>query len=638
MKFHLVALALLINGAAATIVQQADAPGDVEGFMVSNDSLDLLEASAYIDGASVHFIWNVTSLEPNPHWYPLEAEFWMEFSYSSETFRTVVTVRADGLEETPFPASRLGLGSVTLYREASPWEPLAEGELDIDVAKSSIKASINRDQIKTSDGFSPGSGGWLEIQHASAYWDDDTGSIHETDSTARQVSQDSVQFQNGMLPFGLAPIDGLTAATNQAIRFSNGEATTYHWPIKITNLDLDNKVIRILAETGPGVEVKMPVAVDVPGNGQVVFNVYASVPFRHEHGGQIRIPLELMDGQNVLSFPLTVQYLEIPQPSGHHPELWIHTDVGNKAWMNAEAPVDESELIEPRASSCGQASGVGWFIPLEPQLLLGLDGRLEETATASVPFQVRGALAEGAFYADLQLYNVKDQKLTLKLPFEGEKSPIGFTPSGTSFTLDFSMDLPESMDLLEPTVSANLMLRVGYCPTPPTDTVFIVQNLAEIVLDLDTVMLPGGNLLLPLNEYRDLLFSNENDAYAVTINPLYAAPGTRVVWEIQGTSEPASILLVGGSSFQAEHLGYAGGSAYVAATIPKDSAQGDLVDFLVEIKADSEQTVRLLAVSDADAKASFDDLLSQFASSEEAPAPVSLVLVMLLVWGWRTRL
>jgi hypothetical protein len=381
--------------------------------------------------------------------------------------------------------------------------------------------------------------------------------------------------------------------------------------------------------------------IDVPGPGNVTLPVLVQTPSIHSHGTLLKFLVEgtsESDPGSVGRIELGIFYLQPPQPAGHHDTVWFHSrveardqvaqaagtvagDDGVSLFMNALEPKDEPQddgvADEGRPSGNPSLNNVPptttwrWRLPLSPSLQIGLDADLTKTGSISVPLSSRGLLANAVLSGDL-LFHPPDQAL----------DPIGGTTATDVTVGRFHADLgnlqPGSSQVVEadflpgagadyiPFVDdANLILRINLTALPP--------NLFGGGPSVAPQLVPGGQLRLPLLEYRDpvsAIFSTDSPLLFEAGSPQdrAAAPGHAVLFNLTllnnlDVEAEAALTLSGEHSEWGALLadtpvrvpGHGRVAVPVAVHVPAGAAAGDRVDLVLQAVGTQDATQRSLA-------------------------------------------
>ncbi len=176
-------------------------------------------------------------------------------------------------------------------------------------------------------------------------------------------------FVETSIPVPLHSVGPFVVEVYPVASFTNGQASIERFELRIMGEGLLE-----LSAVGlpPGWQAAFT-ATRLEVHQFAMVEVWVARPFRHVHGGMDVFAIETGYG----SVPVQVGYFAVPQPGGHHPNLWIHSD-GEMKWVStlpggASVPPDSWGI--PVATENGFFGGGEWTLPLEPSLRLPLDIR-----------------------------------------------------------------------------------------------------------------------------------------------------------------------------------------------------------------------------------------------------------------------
>lgn len=474
-------------------------------------------------------------------WYSVSLQF------EEENFDVVWDLRSYD------PINDAGTQANLLRETTDGWLSIASVPAYANEASGELQAEFLLSQLKSSNDFTPGPGTQISVIRAEAYYD--TGSNPRDPPSPGSpggmlkgtlIGADSVEFEEGVMidiPGEVSEFLGLS--TTNRVRYSNGEATTYSWPIKIQNLGSEDYEFEVRVSSAPEVLLDAPKTVKVPEGEDATINVLATVPFRHEHGAKREILVEFEDDQVQGNINLEIIYLTVPQPAGHHNTVYLHAsnpgggEMGSQ-WMNTiELPEDRESDWEMELSgiTCDLASGteegIGLNFPLDPKLLVGLDAHVDETAkfTASLTNQV--PRPAGTIIAGLILYDTyNEDPQFMSLDRDDSRVATLDVPAATNGeTTHIEMELPMSpeMDLLAPGHSKNFAFIFQFCSSEADSRAIPVSNLHD---ELKTT-LSAGTITMPLEDYHDefqkILTEDELSSTTQNTENTKATPGPSMV-------------------------------------------------------------------------------------------------------------
>lgn len=459
------------------------------------------------------------------------------------------------------------------------------------------------------------------------------------------------------------------------IRVSNGGATTFVFKIDLANKgekDDEYELAIVDLPDGWNATVQSPVSVD--GGEEKSLSVLASVPFEHKHGGFDSFNVTAVSTRDPGSRATTrlgVVHTPIPQPAGHHPDLFLHArpfeggffgEVFSTAFemasgtMNTDSARADGEVETVTQNWCG-SDGCGWFIPLEPALAMGLDFDLARTGTL-VGALSAGSTGEGTIAAQLFVYRQGDEDWESVALAKSKPVPVA---------LDMQSPAPFTMELV-PTQEAD------YVPYAPDQNLYL-----EILLESDGVQLFGEGptspslrasdfkLTLPLNEYHDRLTGfDEGESETLSLvadGPVEKAgrPGSTLAYaftlENGGSEELAIDVDVAGTDAELGSL-VPWGSVTLAAGesrkvtlavgIPFEAAEGQVIEVIVFAHAEADPSIMALARTSTTVTLSEEatpdetDVVRQAQEEENRDTPAAgglaaLAVLALVAVAWNRR-
>jgi hypothetical protein len=606
----LVALLLAASFAAGKEIQDPAGDGNVQG--VPLDYVDLLGAAANVDSLNLTATFRVADLDvpPTASLAPT-TEYYLEFTYRGEVFHLVaqfVPGDIEGGAVDPDSQSKL-------YREfpsgSPPWTDLGTFPGAIDRAQGTISAAVPISVIQATDGFSPGPGENLQLLRAAAYFDEGPGSPHQNARGGAPGSPGAL-LGSPLLPGGddaVYPADaileipgqltgGLALSTPQRVRHSNGEATTYLWPIDISNrLDAEHD-FTITATADAGTELRAPQVVRIEAKGNHTVDVFATVPFFHQHGGQRTIQVDVEGAGEQARMELVVRYLEVPQPAGHHPVIYLHRDNPGggdpgRAWIDTNPEAEGTDAaMQFGAGGChvnGETQpGMYLAMPLHPALLIGIDAKPNATATFTGTLDFAGPTLAGRLTARLVTYDMRTGHPGDNV-IDQYTATFAYPQSATASSHPFAIEMPlaPEFDLLPPSPGINVALVLGLCQDAgPGDTLHTGQTLA----DAGPTLQAGANILLPLDEYHDPLPLDAMQGPRLTVPEAHRtiAPDGQVLWyvTVEGPDDSYDAQIFGVNAADARlHVNRVdpGGQIPVSIAVPETAGPGDVLEVILSV-------------------------------------------------------
>ncbi len=295
-------------------------------------------------------------------------------------------------------------------------------------------------------------------------------------------------------------------------RASNGGAATITYAVALRNNDSAAHAFAISAQQVPlGWKVHVPNStLDVEAGETRVFRVTVETPSGHQHGGAERFFVTARDGDVWAKMELGIHYLAIPQPTGHHPQVWFHSTpalthtgplhqvLGNQdgqVIMNAveEYAGDGDVPIQGRRID----GGYEWTICLSPELRMGLDLNASKTGTVSAALGAEIPYAAVSLSAELQWvapgYPPPCSPFGGRSPYESTTIASGSSdPQEVGASTLFEFDLTTSGHYIPFQAGARLLLILEAKHDMPN-----IPGPAGIKLQ------PGGSAILPLDEFYD---------------------------------------------------------------------------------------------------------------------------------------
>ena len=633
----------LLKDNAGDTVLHTGAPGGAPTpatFAGQTESVDLTALHVEETDETLLFVVHVAKLDGNPG-----GEYAVHFTWRDTAYRAVALRTSNPFSDYEYA-----------YLEASieeDWERVAPLMLTVDGAQAMLAMELPKVFVLDGRERAPGIGDTLTDMYVTA----SSGGFRFRLVSGAQTTGFSDSMPDDLsgvaltLRLGDVSQGGLTLKTDDRVRVSNGGSTTFVYRADLVNNGTrDQEVTLTLGEMPDGWNGSIQSPVRVPAGGQRAITVLASVPFEHKHGGHdsFQVLAQARDDANArATLRLGVVHTPIPQPAGHHADLYLHavdqqTGVFGQvfgpvfpwSWgfMNTESTHDgESEGI---GINSFREESQGWRIPLNPMLRMGLDFDVEKTGKLVGAIK-GGSNGEATLSAKLFL---------VRYGADGEDEGILLAEgSGGKVMLDMQKATPFTMDLT---------------PLPDADYVPYAkdQNLELQVMMRSDAMSLGSfgpteplllandfKLTLPLNEYHDRLTGEgeaEEGLRLVADGPVEKTgrPGTVMTYafdlknaardvhiDLDAAGTDAALgIIVPSSTFELP----AGGTRRVtlAVQIPGDAATGEQLEVLVFAHAQEDPSltaiVRTLTTVSTGANATDDEtevLLAARESEAESP-------------------
>ena len=631
-----------VPGAAST-------PANVAG---QTESVDLVALHVEETDETLLLVLHAAKLDGNPG-----GEYTIHFTWRDAAYRAVA-VRASN----PFSSYAYAYLEASLEED---WERLAPLALEVDAAAGTLAMEVPKVFVLDGQKRAPGIGDTLTGIRAEARASTFRFRLINDDDYPASFS-DVMPDDGAGVPLtfllGDASHGGLTLKTDDRVRVSNGGSTTFVYRAELVNNGTrDQEITLTLVDMPESWNGSIQSPVRVPAGGQRSITVLASVPFEHKHGGHdsFQVAAQARDDPNVrATLRLGVVHTPIPQPAGHHAELYLHAvNEETGAFAQVFGPVFSfsNGFMNTESTHDGEAEGIGmnayrsesrgWRIPLNPVLRMGLDFDVEKMGTL-VGAVKGGANGEAVLAAKLFLVRYgEDGEEEGMLLAEGTGAKVVLDmQKATPFTLDL-VPLPDA-DYVPYAKDQNLELQVmmksdaafisGFGPTEP------------ILLAKDF------KLTLPLNEYHDRLTGAaeaEEGLRLVADGPVEKTgrPGTVMTYafdlknagrdvtiDLDAAGTDAALgVLVPSSTFELA----AGATKRVtlAVQIPGDAATGEQLEVLVFAHAQEDPSmsaiVRTLTTVSTGANAADDEtevLLAARESEADAPGFGAIAAVLAL--------
>ena len=563
-------------------------------------------------------------------------------------------------------AHRLNLGYYKYEQEEGSWAYLAAetaGDEDYvadlsdsviaDTSANTLTVTLPKVYVRSTRDATPTTGTSFDNVFVEA----DGGGIYLTNALTVRGYDRMPDDGSGSFALKLGDLvqGDLMLRTPQKVRVSNGGATTFVYELFVRNTaDVARDFDLAASQVPDGWDVRIQSPVTVPAGEERRVPVLASIPFAHEHGGQDTFIVDVEAAREAAthgSMRFGVLHTPIPQPTGHHSQLWLHgyeyggilKDLGplfngGYGWMNAEATLPEdAPTLPPNGNSFGgDEQTYRWYIPLNPRLSVGLDFDIAQTA--QLVLGMAGDMAyDGQVRADLWYYRDESAGGESVLLAEGQASPVAHA-GGQSTAVDLTL-------------------------TPTTESDYIAyarETYMTLVVELTTpnaVPLSGGltglaytpllttadfELTLPLEEYHDRLSgaSEATDLIAIRADgPVQkiATPGSLMTYTFNvtnaGASEATYVIDLAGADDERGEVTPRGATTIgageskrvvVAVSVPSSAADGEVFEVLLFVRAQNDPTQMAIARTMTEAgrggDATSDDESAVFAAAQQANA------------------
>ncbi len=451
----------------------------------------------------------------------------------------------------------------------------------------------------------------------------------------------------------------LISTTPAPIRDTNGDEATYVYPIHVTGEP--GTLLSITAQTVEPLTAVHAPAVQIPESGTITVPVALSTPFAHTHGDTKTVTIHFadVDSNAWTETDIGLHWLTTPQPTGHHPQLWLHstydgsTDVeatlndfqeGGGIWMNTLQDDDFEDAVDgpvpaflggTASNSDGATVRHAWRVPLDPGLLTSLQfmatGSVTGELVVNAPQPLTGATLNVTLeHCKMILIGASDCK--------GGWNPLASTDIedlawGLGETKTLELDAPLVGDDLVPYEwGSNIRLRLELSAAPAASGPGLSP---ELIVDESWIQ-------LPLEEYREELPDDliaDAPVIITTEGDVYANPGDTIAIELHVTSDEPETTRIQAAGTHTEWLNQdslqteSPGVITAYATIPANIETGTSTDFIWIADAESSPglvsfartTIHIVPTSEIDVP-----VANIPGESEDAPsAPSSFIIAIL---------
>lgn len=625
-----------------------DPPADIalgaQGQSVGNPSphfgaLDLVALHATEKEAAVQLVLQVQDLD-NPVRVPVQDDslYVIDFLHLDQGYRILVYRYVADQDYIFGILFKEDLAGET--RNFVRYLPVA-----VDAAAGTMSMSLSRDDLLDRQGASPFPGrtlsGFTVESHLLGSQEafislGDVIVSHPVDATDRMPDSGAgkeLPFTMGLVQSGHAVLWSLAPT-----RGSNGEEATFVFNVSAQNTGTSEDLFEVRLANAPAAwNVTVPDRfVRIAPGATVAFPVIVSTPFAHQHGLVQKFTVEMhstSDQGTVGRVALSIRYHSVPQPAGHHPDLFFHTArygaanpffpvtdavtsyAGGFTYMNTleSDPQDQKVRVHGYywGTNCGDClpgntprSQWRWFVYLSPGLEMGLDFDLTRNGTLSVPIQSKLPLAQAVLGGRLMHESYDDSRGEWTSTLVAELAPSAARDLEADTLAEFSFEVKptKEADLIRHAKRPYLTLALNLTSARPA--LFTGAEAPDLA--------PGGKLNLPLLEYRDPVDPAFASVGAVRLDASGQADrvlnaGKTALYALEVTShldhDQAFDLAVGGirsgwaQVTPAAVTVPAGGTAtvHVAVQVPATALKGDLVDLIVTAQAKDTPGLRALA-------------------------------------------
>jgi hypothetical protein len=352
-----------------------------------------------------------------------------------------------------------------------------------------------------------------------------------------------------------------SVGTPTAFRASNGGPDTMIFPVRLENRGPAGDVLLQAMNVPENWEVRVASRVTVPAGGNVTLPVLVATGSAHEHGTVQKFTLRIqsVSGNHEGKVELGINYLAIPQLSGHHPRLYLHTGTPQgtlsqtvDGWLNTveDDARDARGPLPARSSGTGLESNAMWTLPLDPALLIGMDFDLAKEGLFTTKLTPQVPSTAARLVATLWHCNPHESGGTsittcpggswFKLA--GGQSATRAVDPGTTYTFEVPLAVEPYADLVPYLRESNVALRIEFWWAGP-DGNFATRPVLQA---------GSTSLTLPLLEYRDPVDMTFEEVATLRLTPLgpydlRANAGQRVwvPFQVENLAAEAQMLRLG---------------------------------------------------------------------------------------------
>lgn len=465
-----------------------------------------------------------------------------------------------------------------LYEEGNQYSYL--GRLDAEQTEDGFKVAVAKDLLLDQHGAMPAKGSALTGFYAVGTTQSfgticiDRGDCLYVGPRATDRAPDEGEATPYAFQYGLAQDGTVRLHSPAPVRWSNGEATTFVYEVIAANDGNEAETLTFqISEVPAGWLVADVPSVQLQPGEERAIPLPVKVPFAHDHGGDPRFQVEAYGKNGVGRIELGVHYPAIPQPTGHHSQVHIHTrtqdvwiveellyntlggNLGEVAYMNTVEDHDADEGVAVMGAKGGIGTGLDraiegdpseygviyqWAIPLSPSLRVGLqtDAVNDTEGEVSLAFDVpvgevrtfgRLAVVDQELLSDRFIDVDTEAGETVAVIPESETQSV----SG-SVTVPFTIDAEEADTFAYASGQALVLYLEAHVLRP------------DFILSPNTgVYLTGGTLNLPLREYHDAVPVNVTFPEEVQEDAIQSLDAPQAAEEAKDTPMAGPAALIG---------------------------------------------------------------------------------------------
>lgn len=180
----------------------------------------------------------------------------------------------------------------------------------------------------------------------------------------------------------------------QQLLGSNGGPAVLAFQLVADNVAKEPLDVLLTAEGLPqGWNARIPARIHLDAGETRTLPLLVTIPGAHAHGETIEFTVNAQPlGLDVVSVDLAVHFFTVPQPAGHHPDLYLHSATGQGGaywWMDTNQDHPDDEALPIGSFGPGytdyltQTSYDLFLVDLSPALGIGLDFDLTRSVAAT---------------------------------------------------------------------------------------------------------------------------------------------------------------------------------------------------------------------------------------------------------------
>ena len=441
----------------------------------------------------------------------------------------------------------------TLYAsDGSGFERVATLPMTVDASKATATIGVQKVFVLDGAKRAPGRGDAIRNVHVTAEqttfgsfsFTGGPGAASVVDYMPNEGDGPNYGFHLGDIMVG-----HLSITTPDRIRVSNGGATTFVFQASVrNNASYEDEVDLKLADLPDGWNGTVQSPLRIPAGSERSVAMLVSVPFAHQHGGYSSFNLTTVskkDAGSHASMRFGVLHTPIPQPAGHHSEMYLHGQNANGGlfattfpfgvgYFNTESKHDDDIDVQPNGFG-GSGGGKTWTLPLNPGLRIGIDMDLNRTGT------LEGSVLShqtGTGSLSARLYLVRERGAANQSERAGNDQGILLAEAkAIKVTFDLQQPTPFKMsvvplpdaDYIPSQRGQNLVLVLRMTEDQPSPCCITGANAPALVSK-------DFKMVLPLNEYNDQISGTPDVASGLDIRaegPLEKAgrPGSIMTYQ-----------------------------------------------------------------------------------------------------------